>query len=83
MMIRKQVYLDSRQEAFLKRLSREMGVTEAEVIRQAIDRQAQTVLVSHRDLAAWRNEKSFIMKLIAQGPVAGGRTWHREDLHER
>ena len=39
-MIRKQVYIQRQQEAALKRLSKSRGLSEAELIRQAIDRQA-------------------------------------------
>lgn len=37
-MIRKQVYLEPRQEAKLKRLAHSTGKTEAELIREALDR---------------------------------------------
>lgn len=36
--IRKQVYLDPKHEQMLKRQAKERGVTEAEVIRNALDR---------------------------------------------
>ena len=38
-MVRNQIYLEERQEARLKRVARGRGISEAEVIRQAIDRQ--------------------------------------------
>jgi hypothetical protein len=37
-MIRKQVYIEAHQEALLKRLSKQQGVTEAELIRAGIVR---------------------------------------------
>ncbi len=83
MKIRKQVYLEPRQEALLKRLAAELNVTEAELIRQAIDRQTRFFRSPERDLAAWEEEKAFITHLIEQGPVPGERTWQREALHER
>jgi hypothetical protein len=82
-MVRKQVYIEPRQEALLKRLARETGAKEAEIIRQAIDRQAQTFLFPRRDLRAWQEERDFINRLIQQGPLPGGRRWRREDLYER
>lgn len=82
-MVRKQVYIEPRQEALLKRLVRETGATEAEIIRQAIDRQTKTFLFSRRDLSAWQEERDFINRLIQQGPLPGGRRWRREDLYER
>lgn len=84
-MIRKQIYIEPQQEKRLKQLSREQGVTEAELIRQAID-QAQAsetnlgnVLLSTE---AWEREKVFIRKLMAKGCVTGGRRWRREELYE-
>ena len=82
-MVRKQVYIEPRQEALLKRLARETGAKEAEIIRQAIDRQAQTFLFPRRDLRAWQEERDFINRLIQQGPLPGGRRWRRKDLYER
>jgi len=39
-MVRKQIYINRRQQALLKRLSEQRGISEAEIIRQAIDREA-------------------------------------------
>jgi len=82
-MVRKQVYIEPWQEAALKRLAQEAGVTEAEIIREAIDRHAGLFLLPRRDLTVWLREMAFIDDLIRQGPVPGGRTWRREELHER
>jgi hypothetical protein len=38
-MVRKQIYIYKRQEAWIKGVAQAKGVSEAEVIRQAIDRQ--------------------------------------------
>jgi hypothetical protein len=82
-MVRKQVYIEPRQEMLLKRLARETGTAEAEIIRQAIDRHTRTLLSPRKDLSAWQRERAFIEQLIELGPVPGGRTWSREDLHDR
>lgn len=81
--VRKQVYIEPHQEAILKRLAREQGITEAEIIRRAIDAHTRTFRLLTRDLRAWEKERAFIQGLIRQGPVAGKRTWQREDLYER
>jgi len=81
--VRKQLYIEPDQEATLKRLAKKTGMTEAEIIRQAIDRQTRMLRFPKRDLSAWEKERAFIVKLIRQGPVAGGRTWQREDLYGR
>ncbi len=75
--VRKQIYLDSHQDALLKSLASELKVTEAEIIRQAIDRYARLLRFPRQDLSAWEEEKAFITRLIQQGPVPGGRTWKR------
>ena len=95
-MIRKQVYIEPRQEAILKRIAKEEGVTEAEVVREAIELKSQASAASSldrrarsgpesawSDRQAWREAKAFMLELAAQGPVAGGRAWTREDLHDR
>jgi hypothetical protein len=81
--VRKQIYIEPEQEALLKRLAGETGMPEAEIIRQAIDRHAQSLRAPRRDLRAWAREREFIARLIEQGSVPGGRTWRREDLYER
>jgi len=82
-MVRKQVYIEPRQEASLKQLVRETGASEAEIIREAIDHQARVVAFRRRDLAAWQRERAFIADLISRGPVGGERRWRREELHDR
>lgn len=37
-MIRKQLYIDDRQERALKRKAKALGISEAELVRQALDR---------------------------------------------
>ena len=81
-MIRKQIYIESGQDNSLKKQARNLGVTQAEVIRQAIDRQMSSVRLSIQDLKAWEREKAFIAKRIAKGRAPGGRQWKREDAYE-
>lgn len=81
-MIRKQIYLAPHQEALLKRLARERGVAEAEIIRQAVE-QIGVSVPFRPDLKAWEEERKFLEHLLQQGPVAGKRAWRREDLYER
>ena len=84
-MIRKQVYIEPRQDALLKRLAQTYKLSEAELIRQAIDRQLGTGLGPELppDPDAWEQAYQFMLELQARGPIAGqGRTWKREDLYE-
>jgi len=82
-MIRKQIYIAPDQEALLKRLAEETGLSEADLVRQALDRQARLFRFPRRDLRYWREEREFIAALRQRGPVEGHRTWKREELHER
>jgi len=82
-MVRKQIYLKRRPEQQLKRRAAETGLSEAELIRQALDHQLSAGSTLVMDPEAWQRERGYLAELIAKGPVAGGRSWRREDLHER
>ena len=86
-MIRKQIYLEDRQEMQLKRLARQLHVSEAALIRQSVDRGLRSVLVPSRDLAAWDEIKAFIRKRMQQRPSATHETrrrrWRRDELYDR
>jgi len=56
--VRKQIYIDAEQEAALKRLAKDKGISEAEIIRQAIDRYAQSLPSPRRDLSAWERQRA-------------------------
>ena len=81
-LVRKQVYIESRQDSLLKEKSRLLGTTEAEIIREAIDRQVASVRLNVRDLNAWEREKAFIAKRIGKGSMPGTRRWKREDAYD-
>jgi len=81
-MVRKQVYIEPRQDELLKKWAQETGKTEAEIFRQALDRWIASEQQRREAEAAWEEERAFIESRITQGPVAGGRTWTREELYE-
>ena len=84
-MIRKQIYIARRQEQVLKRLARTQGLSEAEIIRQALDDRVARgqVRQSVPDPAAWVEIVKFINARRAAKPAARrGRDWTREDLYE-
>lgn len=81
--IRKQIYLEPEQDLRLKRMSAATGLSEAEIIRRALDARLNENTIRRPDLTAWIREREFIRQLIAAGPVAGGRTWKREDVYDR
>ncbi len=81
-MVRKQVYIEPRQEELLKRRAKELGVTEAELIRHAIDHivYGQTTLA--RKLQIWEEEKAFMRERARMDVPQTGRTWTRDELYE-
>ncbi len=81
--VRKQIYIETDQEGLLKRLSQETGISEAEIVRQAIDHHTRGLRLLRHGLGAWEEERAFILQRMAQGAVSGQRTWQRDDLHER
>lgn len=83
-MIRKQIYIEPEQEALLKRISGESGMSEAEIIREAISRHASNVSQPASSRRAWANMRAFIEKrLESDEQIQGGREWRREDLYDR
>ena len=82
-MVRKQVYIEQRQDRKLKVLARAMGCTEAEIIRKALDVEVDKLQSDQDRLAAWREERAFIEELMKKGPMKGGRPWTREELYDR
>lgn len=48
-MVRKQIYIPKQQDALLKRLAKQRGVSEAEVIRQALEREVEAPAPVLRD----------------------------------
>lgn len=81
-MVRKQVYIEPAQEVSLKKQAKKLGITEAEIIRRAIDRQMVQLVPALRDLSAWEREKEFIAERMAGKPLPGGRKFKREEAYE-
>lgn len=85
MMVRKQIYLPRRQNLMLKRLAKERGVSEAEVIRQALEREAQGGVPFIRDSKKALEEILAIADgLSARPELMQGKPvrWKRADLYE-
>jgi hypothetical protein len=81
-MIRKQVYIEPVQDTSLKKQAKRLRITEAEVIRQAIDRQMALLVPGVRDPSAWEREKAFIAERMAGKPLSRGRKFKREEAYE-
>ena len=82
-MIRKQIYIEPRQERSLKSVSKRTGTPEAEIIRHALDEHLRNLQTAAVRAKAWKREMAFIGQRMAEGPLPGGRTWRRDELHER
>jgi len=82
-MLRKQIYIPERQQTQLKRLSKQRGVSEAEVIRQAIER--EMLFTETRPLSG---DHSALEEFIRFGlsrrakQDTTGRAWTRDELYE-
>ena len=82
-MIRKQVYIEPRQDRLLKERAKRYKVTEAELIRRSIDQALASGAVGVGDPAAWKELKRRIARLRkAQGP-ARIIPWTRDELYDR
>lgn len=82
-LIRKQLYVSENQDALLKQRAAQWGVSEAELVRQAIESYLVPRVCLPRDLSAWEREKCFISararELEGMGGPAG---WKREELYD-
>lgn len=84
-MVRKQIYIQKRQEALLKRVAEARQESEAEIIRQALERElgGGSVKPVPGNQEAWSKAYAFMRTLREQGPLGGRpRDWRRADLHE-
>jgi hypothetical protein len=81
-MVRKQVYLDTRQDGLLKKAARETGKTESQLIRDAIDDAYDPDAARRRREAVaeeWhRGNEEFARWISERGGIG---PWKREDLY--
>ena len=80
-MIRKQIYIDAEHERFLKRRSRELGVTEAEVVRQALA-EAQRQQTTRNRQQALDDFLSYISEHRTFDAPPTGWKFNREELYD-
>jgi Arc/MetJ-type ribon-helix-helix transcriptional regulator len=83
-MVRKQIYIPRRQDVLLKRLSETRGVSEAEVIRQAIENEISREMPS--DALDTKSALDLIMEFVDQRIAAAEPgepyRWNREEIYE-
>ena len=84
-MIRKQVYVEPRHDRMLKRRASQRGVTQAQLIREALDRFEMRTLPGRREVDANAGKKvlAFIRSLSASHTGRSRRrTRTRESLYD-
>ncbi|MBA4370896.1 MAG: hypothetical protein C0418_04885 [Coriobacteriaceae bacterium] len=83
-MVRKQVYIDERQDALLKERAELTGRTESELIRRAID-EAYDPMAAQRDFEErWAEYESGMRRLGDLIAEAGGLPrWNRDQRNAR
>ena len=83
-MIRKQFYIHKRHQLLLRKLAQAKGVSEAEIIRQAIEHEAagserQTLMP---DRSAWDQILAAVEARKALGTGAAPYEWDRQDAYQ-
>ncbi len=83
-MIRKQVYINARQDRLLKARAKQFGVTEAELIRQSLDQSLGAPALSRpRNPEAWREFMRTVRRRMRMKIPPSPRTWTRDELYDR
>ncbi len=81
-MVRKQIYIQKRQQTLLKRLSQARGLSEAEIIRQAIERElAGRSIQPAADRSAWQELVAFVEARQAASSSGKPYRWNREEIY--
>ncbi len=83
-MVRKQIYIEDRHERLLKRISKTRGISEAELIRQAIDRETIGGNTSpfEPDQTAWDGIIRFVEKRKSLHLGGLPYRWNRLEVYE-
>jgi hypothetical protein len=84
MMVRKQIYLHRQQNQLLKRLAKQRGVSEAEIVRQALEREEEVKSYPIRESAdGWVGIQLFVKeRKAAYGGQGNPVQWNRQELYE-
>ncbi len=83
-MVRKQIYIHRRQADWLTRLAAARGISEAEVVRQAIEHEVagSRTVQAQSNLQAWQAALDFAIGRRQSETSADPYQWHREDAYE-
>lgn len=82
--VRKQIYIEERQERKLRRIAESRGISQAEIIRGAIEHEAAGSSPGvGADPSAWQQALNFMLALHREGRTKKApRSWNREDLYK-
>ncbi len=82
-MVRKQFYIQERQNALLKRLALARGVSEADIIRQAIEHEVtgEPAQPAPGNLSAMDDFTRLALSRRAQGTNAEPYRWNRDEIY--
>lgn len=81
-MVRKQLYIDAELDRALCARASALGVTQAQIVREALGRHLVGGAEDARAAAVTRLQGLWA-ESRAEGLGSGGRRWTREELHER
>jgi hypothetical protein len=81
-MVRKQMYMDERLDQELARTAKQMGVSQAEVVRRAVEAFVSDPRGAGESLAMSQLKEHWA-EVRASGVGSYGMKWTREELHER
>ncbi len=81
-MVRKQVYIEPRQEASLRRRAKELGISQAELLRRCIDQMGTAPMTLPCDKTAWEDAKVYIEERMTIEAPQTSRTWTRDELYD-
>jgi len=84
-MVRKQLYIDDETDRRLVERAKRLGVSQAKLVRIAVDRYLEGSEERMRTQAG-EELMAAIREIAELGPVPGGggeRSWKREDLYDR
>ena len=84
-MVRKQIYISKRQDIFLKRLAESRGVSEAEIVRQVLDREisGQSIQPVRSENAAWNILVAFLDERRSNSKSSKPYRWDRSDSYQQ
>lgn len=81
-MIRKQMYIEPRQEISLRRRASELGISQAELLRRCIDQISSATIALPRDQAAWEEARGYIEERMSIEAPQTSRMWTRDELYD-